>query len=100
MTESSALRIDHANADQLRAWDGDQGAYWAARSDRFDEGVAGYHEQFLTTAAIDATANVLDIGCGNGQTTRDAARRATAGSPLGVDLSSRMIELGRRLVTP
>src|SRR3979490_99794 len=97
MTESIATRIDDANADQLHAWDGDQGAYWAARADRFDEGVAGYHGQFLAAAAIEATANVLDIGCGNGRTRRDAARCATAGSALGVDLSSRMIELARRL---
>ena len=95
MTESIATRIDDANADQLHAWDGDQGAYWAARADRFDEGVAGYHDQFLAAAAIDTSANVLDIGCGSGQATRDAARRATAGSALGVDLSSRMIELAR-----
>jgi SAM-dependent methyltransferase len=73
------------------------GAYWAARADRFDEGVASYHDQFLAAAAIDPTANVLDIGCGSGQTTRDAARRAKAGSALGVDLSSRMIELARGL---
>jgi SAM-dependent methyltransferase len=95
--ENTAVRVDPSNVGQLGAWDGDQGAYWAARADRFDEGVAGYHGQFLAAAAIEATANVLDIGCGNGQTTRDAARCATAGSALGVDLSSHMIELARRL---
>lgn len=97
MTESAALPVDPSNAEQLRAWDGAQGAYWAARADRFDEGVASYRDHFLAAAAIDATANVLDIGCGSGQTTRDAARRATDGSALGVDLSSPMIELAREL---
>ena len=97
MTESTAARVDPSNVEQLGAWDGDQGAYWAARADRFDEGVGGYHDQFIAAAAIDATASVLDIGCGSGQTTRDAARCATAGSALGVDLSSRMIELARGL---
>jgi SAM-dependent methyltransferase len=97
MTESIATRIDDTNADQLHTWDGDQGAYWAARADRIDEGVAGYHDQFLAAAAIDASANVLDIGCGSGQTTRDAARCATAGSALGVDLSSHMIERAREV---
>lgn len=96
MTESTAVRVDPSNVEQLGAWDGDQGAYWAARADRFDEGVAGYHDQFLAAAAIDPTATVLDIGCGSGQTTRDAARCATAGSALGVDLSSRMIGLAER----
>ena len=83
--------------EQLRAWDGDQGAYWAKRAERFDEGVAGYRGRFLATAAIEAAAKLLDIGCGSGQTTRDAARCATAGLALGVDLSSRMIELARQL---
>jgi SAM-dependent methyltransferase len=41
--------------------------------------------------------HVLDIGCGAGQTTRDAARLAAAGSVLGVDVSAPMIERARRL---
>ncbi|GLY70417.1 class I SAM-dependent methyltransferase [Amycolatopsis taiwanensis] len=97
MNESTTVPVDPSNIDQLRAWDGDQGAYWVARAERFNEGVAGYHDQLLDAAEIDPTANVLDIGCGSGQTTRDAARRASAGSVLGVDLSARMIELARRL---
>jgi SAM-dependent methyltransferase len=40
---------------------------------------------------------VLDIGCGTGQTTRDAARIAKAGSALGVDTSASMIARAREL---
>ena len=40
---------------------------------------------------------VLDIGCGAGQTTRDAARMAQAGSALGVDISAPAIERAREL---
>ena len=39
---------------------------------------------------------VLDIGCGTGQVTRDAARQAPGGTALGVDLSARMIERARK----
>ena len=39
---------------------------------------------------------VLDIGCGCGQSTRDAARLAHEGSALGVDLSSSMLAVARR----
>jgi SAM-dependent methyltransferase len=39
--------------------------------------------------------HVLDVGCGAGQTTRQAARTATAGSALGVDLSAQMIDRAR-----
>jgi SAM-dependent methyltransferase len=97
MAEGAGVRVDPSNVEQLKAWDGDFGDFWAARCERLDEGVAGYHDQFLAAAAIEATANVLDIGCGSGQTTRDAARCATAGSAQGVDLSSRMVELARQL---
>ncbi len=41
--------------------------------------------------------HVLDIGCGAGETTRDAARMAVAGSALGVDISAQMIKQAREL---
>jgi ubiquinone/menaquinone biosynthesis C-methylase UbiE len=41
--------------------------------------------------------HVLDVGCGGGQTTRDAARLAEAGSALGVDISASMIERAQAL---
>ncbi|WP_225924660.1 class I SAM-dependent methyltransferase [Pseudonocardia abyssalis] len=88
--------MDASNVDQLRAWDGPTGDFWADNADRFDAGVARYREPFLDAAAIGPTDAVLDVGCGAGQVTRDAARRATAGSALGVDLSARMLDLARR----
>jgi ubiquinone/menaquinone biosynthesis C-methylase UbiE len=41
--------------------------------------------------------HILDVGCGAGQTTRDAARIAVAGTVLGVDVSAPMIERARRV---
>jgi ubiquinone/menaquinone biosynthesis C-methylase UbiE len=90
------VHVDPTNADQLTAWDGDQGAFWAEHADRIDEGVAAYRKHFLAAAAVEPTATVLDIGCGAGQTTRDAARLASQGSALGVDLSSPLLDLARR----
>jgi SAM-dependent methyltransferase len=40
---------------------------------------------------------VLDIGCGAGQTTREAARMAHTGAAVGVDISSPAIERARQL---
>jgi SAM-dependent methyltransferase len=97
MVDRPAVPVDPSNAEQLRAWDGEQGEYWVSHAQRFDEGVAGYHRRFLNAAAIKPDDHVLDIGCGTGQTTRDAARRASAGSVLGVDLSARMIEVARQV---
>ena len=94
---TSSLRLDPSNAEQAKAWDGGEGAYLAAHAGHFDRAVAAYHEKFLDAAAIGPAEQVLDIGCGTGQTTRDAARRAASGGALGVDLSSEMIALARRL---
>jgi SAM-dependent methyltransferase len=93
----TAIPVDPTNTEQFRAWDGDEGGYWAEHAQRFDRALDAYHEPFMAAAEIGRTDRVLDIGCGTGQTTRDAARRAQDGTALGVDLSSRMIELARRL---
>jgi SAM-dependent methyltransferase len=88
--------VDPANREQLRAWDGDEGAFWAAHPDHFERALDRYDEPFFAAAAIGVADRVLDIGCGTGRATRDAARVATAGSVLGVDLSSAMLAVARR----
>ncbi len=86
--------VHPANTAQLGAWDGAQGAYWAAKADRFDRAVARYDPAFLAAADLHPGDRVLDVGCGTGRTTRDAAR--ITGSALGVDLSSAMLEVARQ----
>ena len=94
---ATTLRVDPANAGQARAWDGDEGAYWAEHAQRFDRAVAAYHGAFMAACGIARGERVLDVGCGTGQATRDAAAAARPGSALGVDLCGRMIELARQL---
>jgi SAM-dependent methyltransferase len=96
MVTTRPLQVHPAHSDQLRAWDGPEGEYWATNAEAFDRSVAGYDEAFFDAAAITATDRVLDIGCGTGGTARAAARRATRGSVLGVDLSSAMLTVARR----
>jgi SAM-dependent methyltransferase len=91
------LIADPSNAGQAETWDGNEGAFWTAQARRFDETLANFHRQFLSAAAIGEQDHVLDVGCGTGQTTRDVARIATKGSALGVDLSSQMIALARKI---
>jgi SAM-dependent methyltransferase len=56
------------------------------------------HNAVLRRAcAVQDRDRVLDIGCGTGQTTRQAARAARAGSALGVDVSAPAIERAREL---
>lgn len=85
-----------SNVEQHQSWDGETGAYWTAHAERFDRSVARYHERFLTAAAIAGRDRVLDIGCGTGRTTRDAARAAAPGSALGIDLSAAMLAYARQ----
>jgi SAM-dependent methyltransferase len=56
------------------------------------------HNQVLRRACgVQLHDHVLDIGCGTGQTTREAARTAQAGSALGVDSRAPAIERAREL---
>jgi SAM-dependent methyltransferase len=96
MPTTDAVPVDPSNADQLRAWDGDEGAYWAAHPDHFERSLAAYDDPFFEAARIGIGDRVLDVGCGTGGTTRAAARRAASGSAIGVDLSSAMVAVARR----
>ncbi|MFE5495459.1 class I SAM-dependent methyltransferase [Streptomyces virginiae] len=93
---SSTPRVDPANAEQARAWDGQEGAYWAEHADRFDRAVRRYLTHFLAAADVSPADRVLDIGCGTGETTRAVARRASGGRALGVDLSAAMLDVARQ----
>ena len=89
--------MDIANVDMAAAWDGDEGTDWSRDWERYDLGVRAHHLRLMDAAAITRAERVLDVGCGNGQTTRDAARSAAEGSALGVDLSSVMLARAREI---
>src|SRR5947209_5178497 len=98
-TYMDTVHVAPSNAAQLKDWDGPGGAFWAANADRFDASIADHHGPFMAAAAIRPIDRVLDVGCGAGQATRDAARAASSGSALGVDLSSAMLEVAQRRAT-
>jgi SAM-dependent methyltransferase len=92
---ADSIPIHPSNAGQLQAWDGKDGDYWVTNAELFDRCIAAYDERFLDAASIQSSNRILDVGCGNGATTRAAARLAVDGFALGVDLSSRIIEAAR-----
>jgi SAM-dependent methyltransferase len=56
-----------------------------------------YNEIFRPACGVRPRDQVIDIGCGTGQTTRQAARLAVAGSTLGIELSAPAVAQARRL---
>jgi SAM-dependent methyltransferase len=61
----------------------------------YDAELRRYQEHLRAAIAVSPTDHVLDVGCGAGQTTREAA--AVAASAVGVDVSAAMLERARRL---
>ena len=80
-----------ANVDQAAAWDGEEGDRWTEHAERYDATTRRHGLHLREAAHISADNHVLDIGCGCGESTREAARLAASGMALGVDLSARMI---------
>lgn len=84
------------NAEQIEAWNGATGAKWVRYQDRLDRMLAPFGEAVVKAAAIRPGERILDVGCGCGATTLDAAALAgPSGRVLGVDISLPMVARAR-----
>lgn len=83
------------NVQQAEAWNGWEGAAWAANAPRYDAMMGAFNQPLLELAAIGENDTVLDIGCGTGQLTLLAARLAMRAQALGVDISEPMLTRAR-----
>ena len=63
----------------------------------YDAELRRYHPHLRAAIGVRPADRVLDIGCGTGQTTREAARAAASGSALGIDISAARLARARRL---
>jgi len=63
----------------------------------YDEELRAHNGRLRDAVGVRSGESVLDIGCGAGQTTREAARAAAPGPVLGVDVSPAAIERAREL---
>jgi SAM-dependent methyltransferase len=86
---------DVANVEQDEFWNATEATHWVEFQDHHDALLEPLHEHLLEAAEISDGDHVLDVGCGCGATTRAAARAASAGDALGIDLSAAMLERAR-----
>src|SRR4051812_26495708 len=85
-----------ANQEQADHWNNsDDVGHWVSEQAGYDGMLAPFADIIFEGAQLDAADRVLDVGCGCGATTVAAARIASRGTALGVDLSAPMLERAR-----
>jgi len=79
------------NAEQVAAWNGPDGDHWVEHEAIYNAAVRRHARHMFYAARVDAGDRVLDVGCGCGESTRQAARLASTGRAVGIDVSERQI---------
>ncbi|HUW01615.1 MAG TPA: methyltransferase domain-containing protein [Acidimicrobiales bacterium] len=79
------------NQGQTEAWNGGESVHYVSHADRYDRQLAPFTEALLEHVDLGPGDTVLDIGCGCGVTTLQAARHARAA--LGVDISHPLVRI-------
>ncbi len=82
------------NEQQAEAWNGSESVYFVDNAGRYDFQLEPFARALLERALPQAHEVVLDVGCGSGATTLEAAGKA--GRATGIDLSRPLVELARR----
>jgi ubiquinone/menaquinone biosynthesis C-methylase UbiE len=85
------------NAEQAEDWNGASGRHFTGQRERWERMRGRLTARLLAGAQIQDGENVLDIGCGCGDTTVLAARATRGGHALGADLSWIQVAEARRL---
>ena len=88
---------DNVTTTPRQHWPHEATELYLREADRIEAINGPFGDVMLDTAALQPGERVLDVGCGHGTTTLDAAQRVTpAGAALGVDITASLLEQARQ----
>ncbi|MEP7211312.1 MAG: methyltransferase domain-containing protein [Alphaproteobacteria bacterium] len=89
------------NSDQIAEWNGALGERWAELQRYLDQMTGPFGVAALQAANLKSGEQVIDIGCGCGDTSFAIARAVGGkGAVLGLDISRPMLEVAERRKRP
>lgn len=90
-------KVGEATCCSSSLWGSRLGDYWADNVDRNDMMFEPFTRPLLQAARIGPGDHVIDIGCGSGSTTREAARIAWPAPVVGIDISASILKVAESL---
>jgi len=95
-TRVDRIAAEGPNAQQIEYWNEVSGARWVEMNDVIDAQISPLGEVAIERAALARGEEVLDVGCGCGQTTLQLASRVgDTGAVTGIDISAVMLARAR-----
>src|SRR5207244_12066284 len=86
--ERPVMAAAQANHEQIRYWNEQSGPRWVKQQQRLDAQLDRLGLAVMQRAGVKPEEQVLDVGCGCGQTSLELAERVgPRGSILGIDIS-------------